>query len=83
MRACVNPAHLFLGTQFDNQRDASTKGRSAFGERNGAAKLTADDVRKIRVFARVLYQRVIAEKYGVSQTTVSKIVRRERWGHIV
>ena len=81
-RACVNPAHLFLGTQADNMADAAAKGRTALGERNGVSKLSPDDVRKIRIFARVLYQRVIAKKYGVSQTTVSKIVRRVRWGHI-
>lgn len=29
---CINPAHLFLGTQQDNLRDAAVKGRTAGGE---------------------------------------------------
>lgn len=60
---CVNPAHLFLGTQPDNVRDRVSKGRSARGdrsgarlhpdrvprgERNGQARLTLLDVRAIR-----------------------------------
>lgn len=32
---CVNPDHLFIGTQRDNIRDAAAKGRIASGERHG------------------------------------------------
>ena len=32
---CVNPSHLFLGTNSDNLLDASKKGRTATGKRNG------------------------------------------------
>jgi hypothetical protein len=54
--ACVNPAHLFVGTQKDNMGDAKKKGRLSSGAshptRRGSAhpesKLTEDAVRDIR-----------------------------------
>src|SRR5262245_839701 len=65
---CVNPAHLFLGTVLDNNRDALRKGRAAVGERAPAAKLTAEDVQRIR---REYAEgdggtRTLAARYGVS-----------------
>jgi hypothetical protein len=79
-RACINPAHLFLGTQADNNKDASRKGRSARGEGNGQAKITADDAAAIRCADGT--QREIALRFGVSQAVISRIKLRQIWNHI-
>lgn len=85
VRACINPAHLFLGTQADNMRDCLAKGRYAklCGERSPNAKLTERDVRTIR--ARVAageLQRVVGASFGIRQAHVSAIVRGYAWGHV-
>jgi len=85
---CVNPYHLFLGTQADNLKDMTDKGRRAFGDKvanrgesNPAAKLTAIQVEEIRQTYTNggVSQAVIGKMYGVSQRMVSLIVRREKW----
>jgi hypothetical protein len=81
---CVNVDHLFLGTNQDNIADRVRKGRSKApifrGEDHAQAKLTDDDVRRIREDGR--FQRVIAAEYGVGQALISKVKRREAWQHV-
>ena len=49
---CVNPDHLFLGTQSENMYDCAEKGRhrrgGLRGERHGMHKLTKIDVSEIK-----------------------------------
>lgn len=53
------------------------------GEANATAKLTEQDVRDIRAALTAgELQRVIGARYGLGQTTVGKIARRERWAHV-
>jgi hypothetical protein len=82
--ACIEPSHLYVGTQADNMRDMAERGRRRNrpmpGESNPAAKLTEAQVRAIRADPRP--QRAIAADYGISQATVSLIVRREKWAHL-
>lgn len=53
------------------------------GERSGPAKLTDDSVRAIRAAnAAGELQAVICERYGVTQSAVSRIVNRKAWSHV-
>lgn len=79
---CVNPDHLFLGTQADNQADMVSKGRSHKrpGEKHPGAILTAKKVLAIRADSRT--NKEIAKKYGVSKSAITLIKKRKRWSHI-
>ena len=83
---CVNPNHLFLGTQTDNMRDMKSKGRErkARGEKAGSSKLTEDQVRLIKEmkFVERRKNREIAQAFGVHQSTVERIVYGRTWTHL-
>lgn len=81
---CVNPDHLFEGTPHDNRQDSIAKGRTTLGTRNGMAKLTPAQVLQIRAIGaqHTCTHQSIADRFGVSQTLVSMIIRRACWKHI-
>lgn len=78
--SCVNPDHLFLGTRADNVADMMQKGRQPRGSRNGSAKLTPAQV--LEIFASTEKQAVLAARYGVVHTAISKIKRGHKWAHL-
>lgn len=78
--ACVNPAHLFLGTQKDNMADCARKRRMPLGERRHGAKLTVASV--IRIRELVMSGRSmagLAREYSVAISTIQSIVHRRKW----
>lgn len=79
-RRCIEPSHLFRGTNADNTADRNTKGRQARGERHARSKLTADDVRAIRRSDEP--HTVLAARYGVGETAISNIRNRRSWAHV-
>lgn len=78
--ACVNPAHMFLGTVADNMQDAARKGRMERGSARHSSKLTEEKVREIRRRAIAGEMNVtLAREFGVTPTLIGQIVKRTAW----
>lgn len=78
---CVNPRHLYLGTNLDNIRDRVLHGRNLAGEKHPFAKMSSQTVRKmrsLRATSRMSY-RAIADKFGVSVGAAYSAVTRRTW----
>jgi len=72
-------------THAENERHAVKNNLKASGVRNGSSKLEKDDILFIRekYINGVFNQVELASKYDVSVTQISRIVRRESWGHVL
>lgn len=85
---CVNPEHLFLGSQLENIADMVSKGRQsgACGESNFKAKLSERQVLEIRRTYRkgskLFGYRGLAARFGVCQNTIQMIISRQTWRHL-
>lgn len=86
---CVRPSHLALGTQATNMADASRKGRTASGSRNGS--VTSPEsypwkigrARALEIRARATGRRgeavTLATEYGVSPEAIRAILRGDSY----
>lgn len=84
-------SNLRWATRRENHADLQIHGTALKGVKNGRAKLTDNQVRKIRA----AYQRIawtplhqygeilkIRKKYGIGRTTLRDIVTNRRWQHV-
>ncbi len=78
-RKCVNPVHLFQGTPKQNTADMVAKGRDPHGSKHPGAKFTAEQVAAIRAMQGVRPMLQLAREYGVRDTTIRRIMHRERY----
>lgn len=90
---CVNPAHLFLGNDSINIKDAVAKGRVRVptleaaqhhkGEQNGFHKLTRQQVMTIKSsLENGITGYSLAKKYGVDPSTIADIRHGRTWNHV-
>lgn len=92
---CVRYDHLFLGTHQDNMDDMIRKGRDrkargdahekAGGESNGRAKLTEEDVSRIKklYLSGDYTQRQLANLFNVGRMMICNITKGRNWGWVI
>lgn len=77
--------NLIWGDNFDNMRHMVEHRRSLVGAKNPRALLNDEKVRSIReLYAKGnVSQTEIARKFGVDQTIISRVIRRQSWRNVL
>jgi len=95
VKLCVNPDHLYLGTPSQNAQDAIERGQKETGDRHWRRRnpdrqrgndaphrtLNEDQVKEIRASKDT--QTSLAARYGVTQASISQIILRKSWKHLL
>jgi hypothetical protein len=82
--SCVNPEHLFLGTNKENMQDMVNKGRAAkHQDTHHNAKINSEIVKEIRQYISLGYKNVeIAKIYNLEHKHISLIRNNKRWSWV-
>jgi hypothetical protein len=89
--SCVNPSHLFLGSNDENIHDKVGKNRQSHarntgskGEKHPRARLSEKDVMEIRAKYQpfLVTAKMLAKEFDISEREIRSIIYRENWSHI-
>lgn len=81
--SCVNPSHLFIGTQSHNLSDMTEKGRRSYGENHGNSKLTEIEVRVIRSYVDAgITLKAMGDIFGVKTSCIWSLCNYRTWRNI-
>lgn len=87
-RPCVNPAHLFLGTNQDNVDDREAKGRNVVKKRSQHYKAKLSEAQVAEIRRRVVITGTgryggncgqLAREFGVQRTQIANIFHNRSW----
>lgn len=85
IRNCVNPDHLFLGTNKDNMRDKVKKGRAnvPYGEKHHGSIINDNIAKKIKLnIKKGISAPEIAKNFNISKGIVFAIKSGKCWKHV-
>ncbi len=80
VKSCVNPDHIFIGTQQENMIDKVSKNRQAKGASHGNAKLTEDQAREIKFSSETSIK--LAAKFNYPASMIREIKNGNLWKHL-
>src|SRR3990167_4964367 len=83
-RRCVNPNHLFLGTQADNLTDRLKKCKYAVGENHPSSKFTESQVKEmIRLYRIVGWTaKIVGKFFGTSEAYIWNLMNGRAWKYL-
>ncbi len=84
---CVNPNHLFLGTQADNLKDCASKGRASAppvlpGKQHPRHRRKLTDAQVLEIRGSNEQTQILAARYGMSRSGIKFIRAGRRWKYL-